>query len=67
MTNESGMFVKERLLPGVYKIKAELAGFKTAVVPSVVVGVDTQTPVEFSPASRAALGEVDGHRRRDRC
>src|SRR5688572_3304727 len=45
VTNESGMFVKERLLPGEYKIQAELAGFKTAVVPRVEVGVDSQTPV----------------------
>ncbi len=47
VTNESGMFVKERLLPGEYKIQAELAGFKTAIVPRVEVGVDSQTPVEF--------------------
>ena len=33
VTTESGMFVKERLLPGPYKVKAELTGFKTAVVP----------------------------------
>ncbi len=45
--NESGFYVKERLLPGVYEVKAELAGFKTAVVPSVQVSVDTQTPVNF--------------------
>ncbi len=33
VTNESGLFVKERLLPGEYSVQAELAGFKTAVVP----------------------------------
>ena len=47
VTNESGLFVKERLLPGEYKVQAELSGFKTAVVPLVVVGVDAQTPVEL--------------------
>ena len=47
VTNESGLFVKERLLPGEYKVQAELSGFKTAVIPNVVVGVDTQTPVDF--------------------
>jgi hypothetical protein len=47
LTNESGLFLKERLLPGEYSVQAELTGFKTAVVPKVQVGVDTQTPLEF--------------------
>jgi len=47
VTNESGFFVKDRLLPGTYEVKAELQGFKAAVVPSVQVSVDTQTPVDF--------------------
>src|SRR5688572_9961927 len=47
VSNESGIFVKERLLPGEYSVQAELAGFRTAVIPNVVVGVDAQTPVEF--------------------
>jgi hypothetical protein len=47
VSNESGLFVKERLLPGEYSVQAELSGFKAAVVPNVVVGVDAQTPVEF--------------------
>jgi hypothetical protein len=47
VSNESGLFLKERLLPGEYSVQAELSGFKTAVVPTVVVGVDAQTPVEF--------------------
>ena len=48
ITNESGLFVKERLLPGEYKVQAEIPGFKIAVVPNVIVGVDAQTPVEFT-------------------
>ena len=47
VTNESGLFLKERLLPGAYKVQAELTGFKAAVVQRVEVGVDSQTPVEF--------------------
>jgi outer membrane receptor protein involved in Fe transport len=47
VTNESGLYVKDRLIPGVYEVKAELASFKTAVVPKVVVNVDAQTPVDF--------------------
>src|SRR4029077_19382781 len=45
VTKESGHFLKERLLPGTYEVKAELTGFKTAVVPVVQVSVDTQTPL----------------------
>ena len=47
VSNESGLYVKERLLPGEYSVQAELSGFKMAIVPRVVVGVDAQTPVEF--------------------
>ena len=54
VSNESGLFVKERLLPGEYSVQAELAGFKSALVPNVVVGVDAQTPVEF----QLQVGEI---------
>jgi outer membrane receptor protein involved in Fe transport len=47
VTNESGFYIKDRLLPGNYEVKAELQGFKGAVVPRVQVSVDTQTPVDF--------------------
>jgi hypothetical protein len=47
VTNESGLYLKDRLIPGTYEVKAELASFKTAVVPKVVVNVDAQTPVDF--------------------
>ncbi len=47
VSNESGFYLKDRLLPGSYEVKAELAGFKTAVLPRVSVSVDTQTPVDF--------------------
>ncbi len=50
VTNESGHFSKERLLPGNYEVKAELSGFKTTVVPSVQVSVDTQTPINMNLA-----------------
>ena len=48
VANELGVYLKERLLPGVYEIRAELAGFKAAVVPRVQISVDTQTPVDFA-------------------
>ncbi len=43
VTNDSGLYVKERLLPGKYEVKAELPGFKTAIFPDINVSVDTQT------------------------
>ncbi|HYK88790.1 MAG TPA: TonB-dependent receptor, partial [Acidobacteriota bacterium] len=48
MTNESGFYTKERLLPDAYEVKVELAGFKAAVVPSVNVSVDTNSKVDVS-------------------
>ncbi|HXB56147.1 MAG TPA: TonB-dependent receptor [Vicinamibacteria bacterium] len=53
-TNATGNYVKDRLLPGRYEVKAELAGFKAKVVSSVNVSIDTQTKVDF----RLELGEV---------
>jgi hypothetical protein len=47
VTNESGFYLKERLLPGTYEVKAELSGFKAAVVPRARVGVDAQTKVDL--------------------
>ena len=58
VTNESGIYAKDRLLPGTYEVKAELAGFKTAVVPRVTVSVDTQTPVNFKLEVGAVSEEV---------
>ena len=54
VSNESGLYAKERLLPGTYEVKAELTGFKVAVVPSVHVSVDSQTKVDF----RMELGQM---------
>ena len=47
VTNESGIYLKERLLPGTYEVKAELQGFKSAVFPAIRVNVDTQTPLNI--------------------
>ena len=58
VTNESGIYSKDRLLPGTYEVKAELAGFKAAVVPRVTVSVDTQTPVNFKLEVGAVSEEV---------
>jgi hypothetical protein len=47
-TNESGLYTKERLLPGVYEVKVEATGFKQAVISSVDVSVDTSTNLDVS-------------------
>src|SRR4051794_22317049 len=42
-SNESGYYLKDRLLPGPYDVKAELQGFKSAVFTAIRVSLDTQT------------------------
>jgi hypothetical protein len=48
VTNSSGNYAKGQLLPGVYEVKAELAGFKSAVLPRAMVSVDTQTNIDLA-------------------
>jgi outer membrane receptor protein involved in Fe transport len=62
VTNESGRYLKERLLPGNYEVKAELSGFRTAVVPVVNVGVDSTVPIDFTldPGNVTEAIEVTG-------
>ncbi|HXG66108.1 MAG TPA: TonB-dependent receptor, partial [Blastocatellia bacterium] len=57
-TNDSGIYVKERLLPGTYEVKVEASGFKQAVIPSVVVNVDTNTKVDVSLEAGAVSDTV---------
>jgi len=47
ISNESGLYSKERLLPGNYEVRVEMPGFKASVIPSVVVNVDTNTKVDI--------------------
>ncbi len=47
-TNDSGLYTKERLLPGNYEIKVEAANFKQTVIPSVVVNVDASTNLDVA-------------------
>ncbi len=46
VTNDSGNYLKDRLLPGVYSVKVSLAGFQAAVVERVNVNVDTDSHVD---------------------
>jgi hypothetical protein len=54
VTNETGLYLKERLVPGTYEVKAELPGFKSAVFPDIKVSVDTQTKLNI----KLELGQV---------
>ncbi len=47
-TNDSGSYVKDRLLPGTYKVTIEKTGYKQGVLPSVVVNVDTQSKTDVT-------------------
>jgi hypothetical protein len=58
VTNESGIYLKERLLPGTYEVKAELQGFKAAVFPNIRVSVDTQTPLNIKLETGAVSESV---------
>src|SRR6185436_20932673 len=54
VSNESGFYMKDRLLPGTYEVRAELAGFKQPIFANVIVNVDTNTTLNMT----MALGEV---------
>jgi outer membrane receptor protein involved in Fe transport len=57
-TNESGLYVKERLLPGTYEVKVEAQGFKQGLVSSVIVNVDAQTKVDATLEAGAVSDTV---------
>ena len=47
-TNESGNYNQSHLIIGRYRVKVELAGFKTAIQDSVELAVDTVTTVDVT-------------------
>ncbi|MGA9998132.1 MAG: TonB-dependent receptor [Pyrinomonadaceae bacterium] len=47
-TNESGLYVKDRLLPGRYKVTVEKTGFKKGEISEAVVSLDRQTEANVS-------------------
>src|SRR5689334_5737816 len=57
-TNDSGLFVKERLLPGNYEVKIEAPSFKSRLISSVVVNVDAQTKVDGTLEAGAVTDTV---------
>ncbi|HEY8186262.1 MAG TPA: TonB-dependent receptor [Pyrinomonadaceae bacterium] len=47
-TNDSGLYVKDRLLPGTYKVTIEKNGYKKGEIALVVVNVDTQAKTDVT-------------------
>jgi hypothetical protein len=47
-TNDSGLYIKDRLLPGKYKVTIEKSGFKKGEISEVVVGLDRQTEANLA-------------------
>jgi outer membrane receptor protein involved in Fe transport len=47
-TNESGLYVKDRLLPGKYRVTIEKSGFKKGDIAEVDVGLDRQTQADVA-------------------
>jgi hypothetical protein len=59
LTNESGSYNFPALVPGNYKVTAELQGFKTAVDNNVRLGVSAQVRVNFSLEIGTSSTQVD--------
>src|SRR5688500_15447340 len=47
VTNESGVYNVPSLLPGIYKVSAELPGFRTSVYNDVQLGTSGQIRLDF--------------------
>jgi hypothetical protein len=58
VSSDSGYYLKDRLLPGLYQVKAELQGFKTAVFDNIRISVDTQTPLNVKLETGAVTESV---------
>ena len=56
--NDSGLYVKERLLPGNYEVKVEAQGFKASVLPVVVVSIDAQTKADAALEAGAVTDTI---------
>jgi hypothetical protein len=61
-TDGSGYYTQTRLIPGRYRIKVEASGFKTSVVETVVVRVDTasETKIVLQPGEISEQITISG-------
>lgn len=48
ITNDAGAFVAQALRPGIYEVKAEMTGFKSAIRSNVVVRVQDRVDLDIS-------------------
>ena len=58
VTDARGTFQFIRLVPGVYTVKADLAGFRSAVQENIVVNADATARVDL----KLEIGTLDGRR-----
>jgi len=47
-TNDSGFYIKDRLLPGIYEVKVEKPSYKQSVLAGVTVNLDTQASADVA-------------------
>jgi hypothetical protein len=57
-TNSTGNYNQTRLIPGTYRIKVEAQGFKSAVIDTLVVNVDTASEANVQLQTGAVTEEV---------
>ncbi len=57
-TNSTGNYNQTRLIPGAYRVKVEMPGFKSAVIDTVVVNVDTASTVNITLQAGQVSEEV---------
>jgi hypothetical protein len=62
LTDENGLFVSQRLRPGLYSVKVTLAGFMPALQKDITVGADVNTSVHIELDS--IFASVDRLRRK---
>ena len=62
VTNSSGVFIFQDLVPGTYKIRIEMKGFKTSQVAGVTINVGSVTAIRIplEPGSVSTTVEVVG-------
>lgn len=59
VTNQDGNYTKDRLIPGVYTVEVELAGFRKAVTRQVQVSVDSSARIDIALEVGAVTESVD--------
>jgi len=59
VSNESGHYSKESLVPGIYEVRAQLPGFRTSLVRRLRVSADRQTRLDVGMVRRGPAAQSD--------